>query len=184
VKRIELQEWERTPEVIAAKVEAYSEKLKAYRASVTLSIPGDMVLFQTAEFPSVVETNLKDVISFEFNRLTPFTANQAYYDYEVIESREQRLRVSLSVALNEPIDGFMHAFSRKNLKIEKVTVNSLGLANVISGQSKMPDYLFIAPYKNDFEGGLISGEASCTLSRVSLTGEKKKRLLRQKSIRS
>jgi len=168
-KRIEMFRELIVPDHIAALIESHTQGLKAYRSSITLSIPLHWVLFRTTEFPNVVKSNLEDVVSYELDRLTPFSPGLAYYDFMILDERDGRVQIALSAARTKPIDGFLKAFSGKGLIINKITLNALGLAAIFRRESKLPDSIFVAPHQNGFEGGLISRG---TLS-LAFTGEYK-----------
>jgi general secretion pathway protein L len=56
---------------------------------VVLCLPADKVLVKTLTLPLVAEENLREVLGFEMDRQTPFTADQVYYDH-VLTSRNSK----------------------------------------------------------------------------------------------
>ena len=51
--------------------------IKADRRVITLALPGEIVLERDLSLPLGVEENLRQVLGFELDRLTPFGAEQA-----------------------------------------------------------------------------------------------------------
>jgi len=64
---------------------------------IILCLPADKVLLKTMDLPLVAETNLREVLGFEMDRQTPFTAEQVYYD-QIINKRNVK-KSSLSLEL-------------------------------------------------------------------------------------
>lgn len=50
---------------------------------VTLTLPPDAVLHKTLTLPLATEENLRQVLEFQVDQLTPFTAAQVYFGYHV-----------------------------------------------------------------------------------------------------
>jgi general secretion pathway protein L len=66
---------------------------------MVLRISAAHALTRVLTLPLAAEKNLRQVVGFELDRLTPFSANQVYYDVTVLERQPQqrRLRVELTV---------------------------------------------------------------------------------------
>lgn len=79
---------------------------RAGKGRVALRLPAERVLQKTVGLPLAAEENLRQVLAFEMDRHTPFTASEVYYDYR-LRSRDhaaQRLSVDLVVAPREVVD--------------------------------------------------------------------------------
>lgn len=98
--------------------------LLADAEQVRLRLPLASVLAKVISLPLAAETNLRQVVGFEIDRLTPFTANQVYYDVAVQQRlpdlKRLRIRfVAVSRALVEPL---LSRLSEMGLVPEAVTV--------------------------------------------------------------
>jgi general secretion pathway protein L len=62
---------------------------------IILRLPADKVLTKVISLPLAVETNLRQVVGFELDRLTPFSAEQLYYDVAVRERQIPLKRIKL-----------------------------------------------------------------------------------------
>lgn len=82
------------------------------------------VLRRTVEMPLAAEENLRQVLSFDMDRQTPFTADQVYYDFAVTAAGGDtpRLLVDLVVALREVVDGAVAAVRGGGLEPARVEV--------------------------------------------------------------
>ena len=91
--------------------------IKADRLTITLTLPRDLVLERDLSLPSGVEENLRQVLGFELDRLTPFGAEQAYYDYRVLGRRaaNQKLDLRIVVAPRVRVEPWLNALSEAGL---------------------------------------------------------------------
>ena len=92
------------------------EQLAAYRrlregiedASVhsVFCIPAGRVLTRVLSLPAAAEDNLRQVLSFEMDRQTPFKADQVYFDSHVLgrDASERNLRVELVLIPRSQLD--------------------------------------------------------------------------------
>lgn len=159
LKKFDLESGNPQPDELAGIVEIFTERMKSYRSEITLSIPGSWTLFQTAEFPAVVKQNLKDVVSYELDRLTPFSPGQAFYDFNILGDTDQRIKVALPTTKAQPLASILQEFSKRGLGVKRVTLNASSIATLLQGQSKLPDSLFVSADEKGFEGGLLSRNA-------------------------
>ena len=60
-------------------------RLLRYPAERVLCLPAGRVLRRRIELPLATEENLREVLGFELDRYTPFTAEQACYDYRLLQ---------------------------------------------------------------------------------------------------
>lgn len=63
-----------------------------------LCLPPDQVLQRTLTLPLAVEENLRQALSFELDRYTPFRPEQVYFDFRVIERDVSQKRLSVELA--------------------------------------------------------------------------------------
>lgn len=75
-------------------------------AELVLRLPGKKVLCKTIKLPLAAEENLRTVLGFELDQHTPFTAEQAYYDFHVMErdAATQRIAIRLIVVPRPALD--------------------------------------------------------------------------------
>lgn len=76
---------------------------------VVLLLPPGKVLRKTIGLPSATESGLENVLRFEMDRHTPFSSEQVYFGYRVIERdrAHQRLQVELLVVLRDYLDDLL-----------------------------------------------------------------------------
>ena len=84
---------------------------------LVLRFPAGQALVRSVTLPLAAEKNLRQVAGFELDRLTPFTAAQAYYDVVVVERRpeQRRLRVELTALPCAGVDPVLTHLRQRNL---------------------------------------------------------------------
>jgi general secretion pathway protein L len=88
-----------------------------------LAAPPAAVLLRSLQFPPAVEQNLRQVLSFEMDRQTPFKADQVYFDYHVESPGAGRqLRVDLALAPRAAIDALTERARALGLALDGVDV--------------------------------------------------------------
>jgi len=91
--------------------------IKADRKTLVLRLPEGAVLLRRVSFPLGVEENLRQVIGFELDRLSPFSADQALFDYRVRGRRaaERKLDVELVVAPRVRVEPWLKTLGEEGL---------------------------------------------------------------------
>jgi len=96
--------------VDAASVSPVGERIAATRdREVIFCLPADKVLIRPLTLPLAAEENLREVLAFEMDRLTPFSSDQVYYDH-VVSARNRRahtLALDLVLIPRSVVDGLL-----------------------------------------------------------------------------
>jgi general secretion pathway protein L len=74
--------------------------------------------------PAATEENLRQVLAFEMDRLTPFRAEEVYFDFRVLarDMASGTLTVLLAVARRELVDARVEALRATGISVQGVTV--------------------------------------------------------------
>lgn len=96
------------------------------RAELYLALPARRVLRKELELPLAAETDLDDLLRFELDRQTPFTQEQARFDYRIVRRDKSagRIEVELAVAPREAVDRLLSLAS--GWGVEPVVVTAAG----------------------------------------------------------
>ncbi len=146
-----------TPEGVASSVAMALSSLRASRANVTLCIPKSWAVIKNVEFPSTVRDNLPDVVSYEMDRLTPFTRDEAMYDYRILREDSGRLSLMVVAARANMITPYIEALRERGCDVVRVTLNLSGLGTLCSYSHKCADVVFLKLGEKDYEAALFSG---------------------------
>jgi len=64
-----------------------------------LLLPADLVLEAPVELPLAVESNLADAVRYQLDQLTPFRADQVWYDFQLLGREPESGRLKLDLRL-------------------------------------------------------------------------------------
>ncbi len=72
---------------------------------VTILIPADKILVKSLTLPTTAAANLREILRFEMDKQTPFSADQVWYDWQVTgrDSENGKLHIRLWVCLKEVV---------------------------------------------------------------------------------
>lgn len=95
----------------------------AKAAQVILLLPEPQLLHKVLSLPAATEAGLGNVLRFEMDRHTPFTAEQVHFGYRILERdrRRQRLQVELLVVLREYLDQLLRRLDKLDVHPTLVT---------------------------------------------------------------
>lgn len=98
------------------------KSLKAGARRLILRLPSGWALIKRSRFPMATEENLRQVVGFEMDRLTPFSANQVYYDYRIVERLPEsaELVVDLAVVPHKRLETLRQGMRKAGLKISVI----------------------------------------------------------------
>lgn len=100
------------------------EELAERSREVVLCLPSDKVLVKTLTLPLVAEENLREVLGFEMDRQTPFTADQVYYDHLLTarNSKSSTLSLDLVVTPRQFLDELLTALEGIGFQPHQATI--------------------------------------------------------------
>lgn len=117
------------------------ERQSDKEVSLTLLLLPGQYLRREINLPLAAEENLRQVIGFELDRQTPFSADQVYFTCQVLERLpgSRQLRVEFVLTPREFLDTRLARLHQANLKPSHVDVA------VLEGQSPVPLGLDLLP---------------------------------------
>lgn len=100
-------------------------------AELLLRLSAEQSLVKTFKLPAVAEENLQQVVAFEMDRLTPFSAAQVYFDAKVVERLPdtRQIRVGLALAPRRRLDEMLDELAAVGFRPERVAVGVSGFAD-------------------------------------------------------
>ena len=94
-----------------------------------LQLSRDQALRQVVVLPTAARENLREVLSFEMDRHTPFTADEVVFDYRVLRTDQERkqMDVDLAVAKRDTLSQALATARSWKLNPKRVGVEGGGL---------------------------------------------------------
>jgi general secretion pathway protein L len=112
------------PEAAKAALRPLIADLDLHRVMVSLGLPAELALRKLVDLPAAAEENLRQVLAFEMDRLTPFPADAVQYDVRVIDRNleNRRIRVELMVLPRAAVDPTVQLLHRLGLEPDVVAL--------------------------------------------------------------
>lgn len=109
-------------------------------SSFIISLPADAIYCHIFSFPNALsETQIDDAIKLNLGFSLPFPPQNAYLDWETIESSDvAKKEILLCAASRNTIDDYLEALSSANVTAVAVEFHSMSIARVIALESKEP----------------------------------------------
>lgn len=165
-----------TPEGLASSVSIALSELGVSNARITLSIPKAWALVKKVEFPSTVKENIANVISYELDRLTPFTADEAFYDAKLLAEEDGKVTVLVSAAKADLLTPFLDALKEAGAHVTKITMHLSGMGTLCRYIDKSEDFVFVEMGEKEYEGAVFNGGSmtSAFTGTLEAEGEREK----------
>lgn len=98
------------------------------RMRVCLGLPADRALRRVVDLPAAAEENLRQVVAFEMDRLTPFPADAVHYDVHILDRdpESRRIRAELMVLPRAAVDPSVETLRRFGLEPDAVALPRRG----------------------------------------------------------
>jgi general secretion pathway protein L len=94
------------------------------KAALTLALPRSEIVIRPTELPLAAEENLREVVGFEMDRLTPFSREEVYYACRTTwrDAKTGRLKVDILLAPREKVDALLAGLRDDGLRIAALDV--------------------------------------------------------------
>lgn len=156
------------PDDVASSAAMAASELGTGSTNISLSIPKAWAIIKAVDLPLTVRENIEDVISYELDRLTPFNAEDALYDFRIISYAKGKLCVQIIAVKAETLNPYITALKEKGLVLSALTVNLSCMNTLCRYIDRKHDYLFIEADEHSYEAALFSGDSISNIYAGSL----------------
>ncbi|MEE8423007.1 MAG: pilus assembly protein PilM [Thermodesulfobacteriota bacterium] len=113
----------------ARHIQDFIRETRSENSEVYLGIPKQEVIAIHLNLPAPTEENLREVLGYELDRHTPYTAEEAYFDFQVTGRDEEKntIKVLLTVTLKKRLDACLDLLSRTNLIPKSVEISTTAI---------------------------------------------------------
>ncbi|MDA8083406.1 MAG: pilus assembly protein PilM [Nitrospiraceae bacterium] len=159
------------PDELASSFSLSANEMGAARADISLVIPKAWAIIKTVEFPATVRDNLPDVIRYELDRITPFPADEAYYDFRVLGERNGRLELVVVAARTDTVMPYLAALNEKGIRVTRLIVDLHALMLFSRHLGAGRESLFLKIDPKGFEGALMTQEKPTAVFSGDFSGD-------------
>ena len=126
---------------------------------ISLTIPSTWVVFKSAVFPITVKENLRNVIAYEIDRLTPFNSEDAFFDYHVTSETDSTINVMVSAIRISLIKPYIEELKKKGITVNYLTSSISAFLSLLNYLEPKEDKIIINIDNTGFYSySLINGE--------------------------
>lgn len=99
--------------------------------NIRISVKNPACLVRYFSFPKMDKKRLVQALFYEMNKLIPFTPEDVYFDYAILEDISlAEVAILLAVAKKEFIDNILESFDGVGLRVGEVNLDSVCLSNL------------------------------------------------------
>lgn len=153
------------PQAFATDLKLAVMDLNAAGAEIILVVPGSWVITRKADLPAVAGEHLSRVVGYELDRLTPLTADEAYYDFRIIGQEPEAIRLAVAAARVDRLAPYRDAVHERGMTVHRAVSALDALGALCRSVYRAESCLFAAPAADGYEGGLLeNGVLSLTFT--------------------
>jgi len=116
---------------LPATIKKLSLERKISKKNVKISIKNPSCLVRYFPFPKMDKKKLNQALFYEMNKFIPFSPDEVYFDFAVLkETSHSELFILLAVVKKKSIDQILSIFSKVNIKISEISLDSVCLINL------------------------------------------------------
>lgn len=92
--------------------------------SAILALPRSEIVRRSTQLPFAAEENLREVVGFEMDRLTPFAREDVYYSCFTTDrdAKSKCIRVEVLLAPRDTVDSFLEALADEGINVTTVDI--------------------------------------------------------------
>ena len=153
------------PEMVTASASLYCRQEKVTNPQVMLSVPKAWTVIQTTELPATAMENLSDVVAYELDRITPFSPDDAYYDYKIVKVEGGKVQIAIAALRRDTVDPYIRALTEQGLPVTKIDTNLAAVSTYLNYVWKEQDLIYLDIGSKTYESGFVQSGvivAGCT----------------------
>ncbi len=147
------------PDTFAATVQMAATEMKLGKTPVVLCLPRAWTVATVAEFPVTIRENIRAAIGSELDRITPFSALDAYFDYRVVREEGGRLTVLVAAARAELVQPYLDALKDRGIAVASATTPLLSIGDLAAYRREQMDFIYVRDRQDSVEGALFQDGA-------------------------
>ncbi len=144
-----------SPDEVASTLAVAFKDFGIRKADVVLVIPKQWVVVKSTSLPAAVGENLNQVITYEFDRFTPFTSDEALYDYLVEKQTSDNIDLLIAAAKASTITEYIDKILERGIPVRRVTFDLSCLATMCRYIMGYDSFLFVEVDRNGIKSGTV-----------------------------
>jgi general secretion pathway protein L len=142
------------PAEVSASVSETIRQWGISKTDIAINLPKALVIIKDQEFPAAARENIGNVISYELDRITPLSANDAYYDFTIISEDDKSIKVNVMAVKKSAVNPYIEALKESGITVSSIfshssNLNSGSAVAMDSAAQAVIQYLSAAGEKTD-----------------------------------
>ncbi|UCB57598.1 MAG: pilus assembly protein PilM [Candidatus Omnitrophota bacterium] len=129
INKIIIEKFEQSSDdKISARLGSLSKELNIASDFLVICVPHQLTAIRNLELPSINSAEIKDMVTLQVGKQTPFTKDEIIYDYQVLDTNaEGYSRVMLAIVHQDVVRQYIKVLEKAQLKTERVALSPEGL---------------------------------------------------------
>ncbi len=144
-----------SPDEVASALAVAFKDFGIRKADVVLVVPKQWVVVKSASLPAAVGENLGQVVTYEFDRFTPFTSDEALYDYLVEKKTSEKIDLLIAAAKASMITEYIDKLLERGIPVRRVTFDLSCLATMCRYETGYDSFLFAEIDRKGIKSGTL-----------------------------
>jgi Tfp pilus assembly protein PilN len=144
-----------SPDEVASALALAFKDFGIRKADVVLIVPKQWVVVKSASLPAAVGENLGQVVTYEFDRFTPFTADEALYDFLVENKTGEKIDLLIAAAKASAITEYIDKLLERSIPVRRVAFDLSCLATMCRYVTGWNSFLFAEVDRNGIRSGVV-----------------------------
>ncbi len=146
-----------SPEETASALAVSLKDFGIRKAKVVLVIPKAWVVVKSASLPAAAGENLREVVTYEFDRFTPFSADEALYDYLVEKITKDKIDLLIAALKASTVAEYNNKLLDRGITVRSVALDLSCLATLCRFITGLDSFIFVEIGRNGCGGGVVHG---------------------------
>lgn len=125
-------------EALAA-TERPDDVAEVLQGDITVSMQTSELLMRVMEFPTADTAEIRDMVDFQIDKVSPFPADQIGLSHEILRQKETTSLVLMVAAKRSRIDAIGDAFQEKGVHIHSIDARALGWLQLLRDEGHVTD---------------------------------------------
>ncbi len=116
----------KTVDEILESIQLPEEVHEYLKGDITVPLRTADLLMRVMELPSIDDHEISDMVGFQIDKISPFSADQLTISHEVLQKTEETSLVLMAAAKRSCIDAIGDTFEKKGVRIHSIDARVLG----------------------------------------------------------
>ncbi|MCX8026576.1 MAG: PilN domain-containing protein [Thermodesulfovibrionales bacterium] len=135
---------------------------------IDICIPKSLVITRLIKLPISAKENIDDVIRYELDRLTPFSSDEAFFDFKIINTDEGKITIEIATVKRSSLNPYIEAFKNAGFNVRSVRISINCLGEVVRLKDNVKDFILLNIKPKSCEIGVFQDSRLITSNHIPI----------------